>query len=190
MLSHFGMSAANGIYTMAYRAIDLATMPASSMEAAAEPRMFQLGASSLKQTAAFGRRLLNRSVLVSGAAAVGMFVLAPLIPLLVGRGFAESVSALRWLCLIPVFRSIHGATGSVLTGAGLQRYRSVTQIIAAVGNFGLNLWLIPAHGWLGAAWASLVTDGGLGAMNAVVLIFLCRSTVSVNLREPAMKHVN
>lgn len=190
MLSHFGMSAANGIYTMAYRAIDLATMPSSSMEAAAEPRMFQLGASSLKQTAAFGRRLLNRSVLVSGAAAVGMFVLAPLIPLLVGRGFAESVSALRWLCLIPVFRSIHGATGSVLTGAGLQRYRSVTQIIAAVGNFGLNLWLIPAHGWLGAAWASLVTDGGLGAMNAVVLIFLCRSTMSVNLREPAMKHVN
>ena len=119
-----------------------------------------------------------------------MFVLAPLIPLLVGRGFAESVSALRWLCLIPVFRSIHGATGSVLTGAGLQRYRSVTQIIAAVGNFGLNLWLIPSHGWLGAAWASLVTDGGLGVMNSIVLSFLCRSTVPVNLGEPAMKHIN
>ena len=54
MLSHFGMSAANGIYSMAYRAIDLATMPASSMEAAAEPRMFQLGATSLQQTATLG----------------------------------------------------------------------------------------------------------------------------------------
>jgi O-antigen/teichoic acid export membrane protein len=190
MLSHFGMSAANGIYTMAYRAIDLATMPAASMEAAAEPRMFQLGATGLKQTSIFGRRLLNRSVLVSAAAAVGMFVLAPLIPLLVGRGFAESVSALRWLCLIPVFRSIHGATGSVLTGAGLQRYRSVTQIVAAVGNLGLNLWLIPSHGWLGAAWASLVTDGGLGVMNSVVLSLLCRTAGRVSLSEPAMKHIN
>ena len=104
MLSHYGMSAANGIYTMAYRVIDLATMPSASMEAAAAPRMFRLGATSLKQAAIFGRRLLNRSVLVSAAAAVGMFVLAPLIPLLVGQGFAESVSALRWLCLIPVFR--------------------------------------------------------------------------------------
>ena len=114
---------------------------------------------------------------LSGVTAVGLFVLAPLIPLLVGRGFAESVSALRWLCLIPVFRSVHGVTGGVLTGAGLQRYRSVTQIVAAAGNFVLNLWLIPTHGWLGAAWASLVTDGGLGAMNAGVLALLCRSAV-------------
>jgi O-antigen/teichoic acid export membrane protein len=175
---------------MAYRAIDLAAMPAASMEAAAVPRLFQLGATSLKQAEIFGRRLLKRSVLASALAAVAMFVLAPLIPLLVGRGFIESVSALRWLCLIPVFRSIHGATGSVLTGAGLQRYRSATQMVAAVGNFGLNLWLIPTHGWLGAAWASLVTDGCLGVMNSVALALLCRSAAQVSLREPAMKHLN
>jgi O-antigen/teichoic acid export membrane protein len=183
MLSHYGMSAANGIYTMAYRAIDLATMPAASIELAAEPRLFQLGATSLKEAAIFGRRLLKRSVLTSAAASVGMFVLAPLIPLLLGRGFAESVSALRWLCLIPIFRSIHGITGSVLTGAGLQRYRSVTQIVAAAGNFGLNLWLIPTHGWQGAAWASLVTDGSLGVMNWTVLTLLCRSAVRVSMTQ-------
>ena len=130
MLSHYGMSAANGIYTMAYRVIDLAAMPASSMEPAAEPRMFQLGATSLKEATIFGRRLLNRSLLVSAVVAVGMFVLSPVIPLFVGQGFSDSASALRWLCLIPVFRSIHGVTGGVLTGAGLQRYRSVTQIVA------------------------------------------------------------
>jgi O-antigen/teichoic acid export membrane protein len=185
MLSHYGMSAANGIYTMAYRVIDLATMPASSIELAAAPRLFQLGASSLKEAAIFGQRLLKRSILTSAAASVGMFVLAPLIPLFVGRGFTESVSALRWLCLIPVFRSIHGISGSVLTGAGLQRYRTVTQIVAAVGNFGLNLWLIPTHGWLGAAWASLATDGGLGVMSWVVLTVLVRSPAKV----PMAQHV-
>ena len=71
-----------------------------------------------------------------------MFVLAPLIPLLVGRGFAESVSALRWLCLIPVFRSIHGATGSVLTGAGLAAI--------SVGN--------PDRGGGGKFWFEPVVD--------------------------------
>jgi O-antigen/teichoic acid export membrane protein len=183
MLSHYGMSVANGIYTMAYRVIDLAAMPANSIQLAAAPRLFRLGATGLEQAAILGRRLLKRSLLMSTAIAAAMFVLAPLIPLLVGRGFTESVSALRWLCLIPVFRSIHGMSGSVLTGAGLQRYRSATQIIAAVGNFALNLWLIPTHGWLGAAWASLVTDGSLGVMNWVILAVLDRSSLRVSLNQ-------
>jgi O-antigen/teichoic acid export membrane protein len=110
-----------------------------------------------------------------------MFELAPVLPLFVGRSFSESVSVLRWLCLIPVFRSVHGVTGAVLTGAGLQRYRSVTQMVAVALNFGLNLWLIPTHGWHGAAWASLVTDGGLGVMNWAVLTVLVRSTPTVSM---------
>jgi O-antigen/teichoic acid export membrane protein len=165
MLSHYGMSAANGIYSMAYRVIDLATMPVSSIQMASEPRLFQLGAVSLQGAATFGRRLLKRGLATSVIAAVGMFLLAPLIPLMVGKGFTESISALRWLCLIPVFRSIHGITGGVLTGAGLQRYRTMAQITAVIINFGLNLWLIPTHGWHGAAWASLATDGTLGIIN-------------------------
>ena len=190
MLSHFGMSAANGIYTMAYRVIDLASIPTISMEDAAAPRLFQLGARSLREAAGLGVRLLKTSLVMSGVTAVALFLLAPIIPLIVGRDFHESVYALRWLCLIPIFRSVHSAAGGVLTGAGLQRYRSVTQIVAAVGNFVLNLWLIPTHGWLGAAWASLVTDGGLGAMNAGVLALLCRSAVQINLHEPTVKQIN
>ena len=85
MLSHYGMSAANGIYTMAYRVIDLATMPISSIQMASEPRLFQLGAISLQEAATFGRRLLKRGLLTSMVAAVGMFLLAPLIPLVVGK---------------------------------------------------------------------------------------------------------
>jgi O-antigen/teichoic acid export membrane protein len=169
MLSHYGMSAANGIYTMAYRVIDLATMPISSIQMASEPRLFQLGAVSLQAAAEFGRRLLKRGLAISVLAAAGMFALAPLLPLIVGEGFSESIFALRWLCLIPVFRSIHGITGHVLTGAGLQRYRTMAQIAAVIFNFGLNLWLIPAHGWRGAAWASLATDGALGILNWSVL---------------------
>lgn len=32
-------------------------------------------------------------------------------------------------------------------------------------TFGRNFWLIPHHGWAGAAWASLATDGGLAVVN-------------------------
>ena len=124
MLSHYGMSAANGIYTMAYRAIDFATMPVLSIQLAAEPRLFQFGAVSLERGNAVWKPIAEAclAIVSSVVTAACLFLMAPLVPVIVGPGFAESVSALRWLCLIPLFRSVHCITGSVLTGAG----RSVT----------------------------------------------------------------
>jgi O-antigen/teichoic acid export membrane protein len=169
MLSHYGMNAAVGIYAMAYRVIEMATMPITSIQLAAEPRLFALGSERMQESAHLGRRLMSRSVLVSLAISVFLFVVAPVLPMLVGRDFAEGVSALRWLCLIPVFRSVHHITGSVLMCAGRQRSRTINQLIAAALNFLLNLWLIPHYGWHGAAWASLFTDGSLGVLNWTVL---------------------
>lgn len=171
MLSHYGMNVANGIYTLAYRIVNLATIPVTALDAAALPRYFrqnQQGASAVHHLSA---RLAWRAVLVGLLMSGCMFMAAPLIPYIVGRGFSESVSALRWLCLIPAFRGAHQLTGSAVTGMGFQRYRTRVQFAAAALNFGLNLWLIPSYGWLGAAWASLATDGSL----AVVNWFLLRS---------------
>jgi O-antigen/teichoic acid export membrane protein len=175
MLSHYGMNIANGIYAMAYRVVEIGTIPIFSLRDAAMPRFFLEGAKGIGHASALGRGLLKKAVWMGLAVAVGMFLLAPILPRIAGRDFGESVAALRWLCLIPLFRSVHQMTGSALTGAGLQRYRTASQCIAAAFNFGLNLWLIPAHGWLGAAWASLLTDGGLGVMNWLIVAKLARS---------------
>jgi O-antigen/teichoic acid export membrane protein len=165
MLSHYGMNAANGIYTLAYRAIDIATMPLNSLVNAALPEFFRKCAGGLPSVAAFAARLWKRSLMMAIAAAGGLFVLAPLAPRFAGRGFSEAVIALRWLCLIPVFRSVHETTGFALTSVGLQSYRTGTQLAAVALNLGLNLWLIPLYSWRGAAWSSLATDGALCAMN-------------------------
>jgi O-antigen/teichoic acid export membrane protein len=98
--------------------------------------------------------------------------MAPIIPHLVGKSYMESVSALRWLCLIPVFRCFHLSAGDAIAGAGHQKYRLLSQSIAALGNLGLNIILIPKLGWLGAAWTSLGTDALLGVMNWVALFHL------------------
>ena len=169
MLSHYGMNVANGIYTMAYRIVNIATIPVSALDAAALPRYFrrsQQGAHAVKNLSfRLAWRAASSGLLMSGC----MFLAAPIIPRIVGRGFTESVSALRWLCLIPAFRGLHQLTGSAVTGMGFQRYRTVAQLAAAAFNFALNLWLIPRYGWLGAAWASLATDGGLAIVNWLML---------------------
>jgi O-antigen/teichoic acid export membrane protein len=109
-----------------------------------------------------------------------MLVAAPIIPHLLGNSFTESVSALRWLCLLPVFRSLHYCAGDALTGAGHQKLRLCSQATAAAFNFGTNLYLIPHYGWLGAAWASLATDGLLAVFNWTVLLWLTSKARSQN----------
>jgi len=178
MLSHYGMYVANGIYTMAYRVVDIATIPVLSIRDAAMPRFFREGAVGLKRSANLAYSLLRRALPLALLCTLGMFVLAPLIPRIVGVGFTESILALRWLCFIPVFRSIHQMTGSALTGAGLQTYRTSSQVAAAVASLGLNVALIPRYGWLGAAWGSLLTDGVLALMNSGYLMWLCRTRES------------
>jgi len=159
---------------MAYRVIDVAAMPIRSIHAAAFPRFFRHGAEAggLASTEHFAKRLLRRTSVLGLAVAVCLFLGAPIIPLLVGKGFAPSVMALRWLCLIPFFRSFHLSAGDALAGAGRQSTRLVFQMVAAVGNLGMNLYLIPRFSWRGAALASLITDAGLGVMLWVVLSWL------------------
>jgi O-antigen/teichoic acid export membrane protein len=174
MLSHYGMNVQNGIYSMAYRVVEIASIPVFSVRDAATPKFFQQGAKGVTYSAALANSLLKRAMLLGVFSAACIFLFAPIIPHIIGKDYAESVYALRWLSLIPFFRSIHQMTGTALMGAGLQKYRTSTQIVAAAVNFLLNLWLIPAHGWQGAAWSSLLTDAGLGAMNWFMLKYACR----------------
>jgi O-antigen/teichoic acid export membrane protein len=174
MLSRYGMLAANGTYSMAYRVIDISCTPIRALQSAAFPRFCQMGRNGARGSIAFTGKLLGKTLPFGLLAAAVMFLTAPIIPHVVGPSFASSVSALQWLCLLPVFRSLHLGAGDTLTGAGYQRYRTAAQLGAAGLNFGLNLWLIPAYSWHGAAWSSLATDGGLAAGNWILLGLLIR----------------
>jgi len=47
----------------------------------------------------------------------------------------------------------------------------------------LNLFLIPAYGWHGAAWASLATDGGLCVVNSLLLQVCIRHHEKMKLQN-------
>jgi O-antigen/teichoic acid export membrane protein len=175
LLSHYRMNVANGLYTTAYRIIDVAVIPVSSLESASLPRFFDMAKDGVSAAVRFAWQILGRAAIVGGVAGIALFLCAPLLPILLGPSFAQSAIALRWLCLIPLFRSVHQITGAALTGTGHQKYRTSAQIVVALLNLGLNLVLIPLHGWLGAAWASLITDGMLGVLCFSTLTWIGRS---------------
>ena len=183
MLGHYGMNMANGIYTMAYRVVDTCMMPIGAVHGAAFPRFFRKGVEGAQSTCAFARRILKRTAPTGLLLAMLMFVAAPLIPHFVGGSFAHSAVALRWLCLLPLFRSFHMSAGDALTGAGHQKLRLSTQTYAALLNFGANLYLIPHYGWLGAAWSSLGTDGTLAILNWTILIWAKSKQLTVGTNQ-------
>lgn len=163
---------AAGIYSAAYRIVDVASTPIYSIFAAAFPQFFREGARSVRHARDFSIRLLRKTVPYSILAALLMALGASALPYVLGKSFTASTSALRWLCLLPLIRCFHYAAGTTITGSVSQWYRTVQQLSAAALNVGLNAILIPRFSWQGAAMASLLTDGSLALMNWVCVAWL------------------
>jgi O-antigen/teichoic acid export membrane protein len=172
LLAGAGQFYAAGIYSAAYRIIDVASAPVYAAYAAATPHFFRNGVRGIKEASAIANRLLRRTIPYGVAVAAGAFLVSPLLPCMFGPSFRGSAQALRWLCLLPLIRGLHYAWGTTITGSSSQWYRTATQIGAAACNLLLNLLLVPRWSWQGAAVASLLTDGGLAASNFVIVWWL------------------
>lgn len=87
-----------------------------------------------------------------------------------GHEYADSARFLPWLLGALIFLLPNG----VLTQAAIARNRETLYAVAAgagaVVNIGLNFFLIPRFGGLGAAWATIVTEAFL----TVALLFALR----------------
>lgn len=172
IMSRDNMNTQNGFYTLGYRVIDFATTPMIAMDTALLPRYFQLSSGGVMPVVRKAFKSIGISSAIGIAIAAGLWVIAPFIPHLVGRDFGSAVTAIRWLCLIPMLRGIHMIAGGALTGSGRQHVRMWLQVAAAGWNVGLNLWLIPAYGWMAACWTSLASDGLLALLTLAVLTWL------------------
>jgi O-antigen/teichoic acid export membrane protein len=163
-----------GIYAAAYRLIDVAFLPVRSLLWAAYPSFFRHGQGGITASAKYARRLIPRASLYSLLACVALFVGAPLVPHLLGAEYARTTTALRWLSPLPLLKTLHYFVADSLTGAGLQGLRTSLQVGVAVFNILLNLWLIPAYSWKGAAWSSLASDGMLALSLWFAVLWLGR----------------
>jgi O-antigen/teichoic acid export membrane protein len=168
-LVSLGQTYAAGIYSAAYRVIDAATAPLYGIYTAVTPRLFRAGGHSVSDASAQARRLLLGTVPYGVVVAVGLYIGAGLLPHLFGPSFRGSVTVLRWLCLLPLFRVLHYAWGTTITASASQWNRTAIQLGAAGLNLLLNFLLIPRWSWQGAAVASLITDGSLALSSWVVL---------------------
>lgn len=184
MLARLGSLGATGVYGAAYRMIDIAFAPVRSLLASTYPRFFSRGKTGVDATSSLARRLLPLAGVYSLVAGAAVYMVAPLVPLVLGQTYVEVVPALRWLAILPLLRSIHYFAADALTGAGHQGWRTTTQVAVALLNVGLNLVLIPAYSWAGAAWASIFSDGVLAVALWIILSTLAHRALGNGAAPP------
>ena len=158
MLTSMATLDATGIYGSAYRFINIGDVPMIAMFNASYPKFFQQGALGWKSCLNFASKLLP-IILIYGVTSFAAFqVFAPIVPLILGAEYQDAVSTLKWLAPLPLISALQLLIANTLTGLGYQKIRSIIQILAAVINIALNIWLIPIYGLYGAIWATLSSD--------------------------------
>ncbi|MEM8673637.1 MAG: oligosaccharide flippase family protein [Cyanobacteria bacterium P01_G01_bin.67] len=171
MLGKLAGVGAAGIYGSAYRFIDVGNVPLLALFGATYTRFFQHGASGIRGSLGFAKRLLPILTLYAIASVIGFWLLAPLIPMILGPDYSDAIEALLWLSPLPAIATFQYLAADTLTGSGYQKARSIVQVGAAIINVLLNIWLIPQFSWKGAAYATLISDS-LRLLCLWIIVFL------------------
>lgn len=102
-------------------------------------------------------------------AAFGVIAAEPFVRFLFGADYGRSVEAARILIPAAAFMFLSNFGETAL--ACIDRWRTIVVVSTAclILNIALNLILIPRSGHLGAAWATLATEGAYFAATAVAL---------------------
>ncbi|HKN73644.1 MAG TPA: oligosaccharide flippase family protein [Candidatus Acidoferrum sp.] len=161
MLARLSTLEATGIYGAAYRIIDVSFVPVSALLWSSYPSFFRAGARGISSSLAYARPLLFRALAYAGLVCAGLLLGAGIVPHILGEQYRQTAEALRWLSVLPLLKAVHYFLSDTLTGAGYQSVRTSLQAGVAVFNVLLNLWVIPAYSWRGAAWSSIASDVAL-----------------------------
>lgn len=164
---------ATGTYSLATRIVSAATIPLISYVLATIPLLFRAGTKGIGGSCRTARVLLV-PVLVYGAVAGGaIYLSAPLLPSVLGEGFAGSASVIRLLAPLPGLFGISNLLLGVLSCSGAQRTRVTAELFTLCLGIGLNIALIPVFGVLGTVYAALASQSALAGI-ATLLLFAPR----------------
>jgi O-antigen/teichoic acid export membrane protein len=147
-----------GIYTAAYRIVGMAFLPIFALMSATFGRFFKSGQKGLEGSVRLACRIIPYSATIGLLASVGLYLFAPLVPVVLGQGYVNSVDALRLLSIIPFLKSLHYFAADALSGADLQGVRTFLQAFVVIFNVVTTVALVARASWRGAAWASVLTE--------------------------------
>ena len=180
MLARLGTLEATGIYGAAYRLIDVSFAPVGSLLVAAYPNFIRVGIGGILATLQYAKPLIFHALCYATLISIAVLAGAGIVPYILGGEYRLTVEALRWLAILPILKVVHSFLSDALAGAGYQGLKASIHVGVALFNVLINLWIIPAYSWRGAAWASIASDALLACgIGAAALVLSHRSQTGI-----------
>ncbi|HEV3402511.1 MAG TPA: oligosaccharide flippase family protein [Acidimicrobiales bacterium] len=172
MLSKLDDFTAVGIYGVAYKFVELVHYLPTAMMVPLLALLVRAWPDDLETFGDTFRRALTLLVVVGVLIAVEFSVFAqPAIALFYGSEYAVGAPAARLVVAAECLSALGRLAFTVLVATGRYRLYPLAALVGLATNVGLNLWLIPAHSYEGAALATVVTEM---LVVAVVLVPVAR----------------
>jgi len=150
-----------GIYSAAYKVLEvLITVPAMFVASILPSLSFHVAKKHFKRIKYLFQRSFDFLALMAFPITVGGILLArPIMKFVAGDQFEGSEKVLIWILVALSFIFLNTLMGNVML-AYHKQHRLIWQgVLGVVVNIGLNLILIPRYSYLGAAVATLITEG-------------------------------
>lgn len=169
ILAANGMDVATGIYAAGYRIVTLSGLPLTGVVSGTLGRFFVAGDESLAAARSLAGRVTRVAIALTAPVGIVLFLAAPLLTIVMGDDFSESVRAVRFLAFLPCVKAMQVFPANALSGADLHGKRVILLLSTTLLNVVLNLVLIPRYSWEGAVAATWVSELLLAALLWVTL---------------------
>ncbi len=158
MLESFGHSYDAGVYGAGGRIVQFGYLPLRMLMRSFDADLFRAGGEGLSSALVVTKRMAPAGLALAGVASIGLWLGAPIVPMLLGSKWEDAASVIRMLAPLPMIRSVQYLLGNSFTAARLQWWRFGVIVAALVTNVGLNLVYLPGGTWRTAVATTFVSE--------------------------------
>lgn len=172
LIGYFMNTTAVGYYTLAKQISEFVMTPAASLGFTVAPQYGTYKAKENLDRAAdlYQQAFLSTVTLYVPAAAGMVLVAGPAVRYVFGDAYLGAVPAVQVFGFYTLLLALGEITNDGLDYLGRANARATAKGITSVMNFGLNLFLIPLYGVVGAAVATIVTFSILVAVELIIIV--------------------
>jgi O-antigen/teichoic acid export membrane protein len=163
-----------GTYAAAYRIAEAAALPVRAIFYAVCSDFFRHGADGIHRNIKFALEILPVCIGSGLVGAVGIAIIAPIAPELLGASYANTGIILLMFTVRPVLAALETLGADILSTSGHAGMRVLMQLGLPVAKVLACLALVPPFGAIGAAAAELLTLTFVAAGSGVAVYLLAR----------------
>lgn len=174
LLGRYDLNDDAGLYGLGGRITQFGYAPIKILLRSRDADLHRAGGAGPRAAFAVARQMFTSALAVGVAAGAGLWIIAPVVPLLFGSKWDEAVPVIRLLAFLPIIRSVQFLIGNTITAFDRQPWRFGATAAAAVLNLVLNVIYLPTGTWRTAVVTTFISEVFLITLLTLVVLYWLR----------------